>query len=151
LREQRAVLVMTDLEHSLVERAGWAGILVLWDARGKSLEPADLIAARAQPAVAGIIAAAEALSDPALQQAANELLWIVPANEEPMLADLADERTQVALLAEPSATLKFSRERPTIFCTPLIDNPTLADRRKLCDELQAQTAELGSAAGYLLV
>lgn len=151
LREQRAVLVMNDLELSVVERAGWAGIPVLLDARGKSLQPADLVTARAQPAVAGIIASAEALSNSALQQAANELLWIVPANEEPKLAEAADERTQVALLAEPSPTLMFARERPTIISAPLIGNPSLTDRRKLCDELQAQTAELGSAAGYLLL
>lgn len=151
LREQRAVLVMTDLELSLVERAGWAGIPVLWDARAKSLQPADLVAARAQPAVVGIIAMAAALSDPALQQAANELLWIIPASEESALGDHADERTQVALLAEPSPSLKFSPERPTVVGGQLTDTTTLADRRKLCDDLQAQTAELGSAAGYLLL
>jgi hypothetical protein len=151
LREQRAVLVMNDLELSLVERAGWAGIPVLWDARGKSLQPAELVTARAQPAVAGLIASAATLRDPALQQAANELLWIVPACEEPQLAELADERTQIALHAEPSASLKFSHERPTIVCTPLTGNPSLAERRKFCDELQALTAEFGSAAGYLLL
>lgn len=151
LREQRAVLVMNDLEPSLVQRAGWAGIPVLWDARGKSLLPADIVAARAQPAVAGIIAAGAALRNPALQQAANELLWIVPANEAATLDELADERTQVALLAESSPLMTLARERPTIITSPFAGNPSLAERRKLCDELQAQTAEFGSAAGYLLL
>lgn len=124
---------------------------MIWDARRKSLQTADVVAARAQPAVMGIIATVAALSDPALQQAANELLWIVPASEEPKLAEAADERTQIALLAEANAWLMFSRERPTIISAPLTENPMLAERRKLCDELQAQTAEQGSAAGYLLL
>ena len=151
LREQRAVLVMNNLEPSLVERAGWAGIPVLWDTRGKSAQPADLVAARAQPAVVGLIADAAALSDPALQQAANELLWIVPASAEPGLAELVDERTQVTLLAETNAKMPLSRERPTIISTTFPGNPAITERRKFCDELQAQTVELGSAAGYLLL
>jgi hypothetical protein len=151
LRGQRAVLVMTDLESSLVERAGWAGIPVLWDVRDKALQPTDLITARAQPAVVGIIAGTAALRDPALQHAANELLWIVAASEGATLGEAADERTQVALLAEPSAAMTFSRERPTIIGNPLTGNPSLAERRKSCDQLQAETAELGSAAGYLLL
>ncbi len=69
LRDQRAVLVMNDMELSLVERAGWAGIPVLWDARSKSLKPTKPDRAREQPAVVGIISTVAALSDPALQQA----------------------------------------------------------------------------------
>lgn len=151
LREQRAVLVLETLEQELVLRAGWAGIPVLWDTRKQRLQTADILAIRAMPAVMGMLANEPFLREPAFQQAANELLWIVAGADESALRDLADERTQVALLREPSEQMTFSREWPTIISSPFTGNPSLADRRKLCDELQAQTAELGSAAGYLLL
>jgi hypothetical protein len=151
LREQRALLIMKDLDLSVVERAGWVGIPILWDARGIPLQPSDLVMARAQAAVVGIIAPSAAVGNPTMQQAANELLWIVPASEEKGLVELVDERTQVVLLAEANASMTLSSQRPTIISGQFTGNPSLAERRKLCDELQAQTAELGSAAGYLLL
>jgi len=151
LREQRSVLVLEQLEDDLVQRAGWAGIPVIWDARAEKLTPEKLTAARALPALVGIMATESSIQGPDFLQAANDLIWIMPASHELSLEKVLDERTQVALLSYPSLQIKFSSNLPTIIGNPFTSNPILAERRKLCDELQASTTEFGSAAGYLLL
>ncbi len=151
LREQRAVLVMQELDPEIVMRAGWAGLPVIWDQRETRVTSEQLLAARGLPAVMGIIAAQDCLRDPNLLQAANELLWIVEGHDEQELLEYTDERTQVTLLTKPSPRMTMPSQIPLIISIPITGNPPLADRRTFCDELQAQTAEVGSFAGYLLL
>ncbi len=152
LREQRAVLVLEQLAEELVQRAGWSGLPVLWDARGEQLTPEKLLAARAFPAVLGLMTTADQQEKPALDHAANELLWIIDAEAATQirLRDTdADERKQVAALIKPDGT--WSDQLPLLVQLPLQPTTSLGERRKECDKLQAQTASQGVFAGYLLL
>lgn len=152
LREQRAVLVLEQLAEELVQLAGWSGLPILWDARGEQLTPEKLFAARAFPAVLGLMTTADQQEKPALDHAANELLWIIDSEfgTQMRLPDAdSDERKQVAALVRPDGT--WFDQSPLLVQLPLQPTMSLGERRQECDKLQALTAERGPFAGYLLL
>lgn len=163
LREMRSVLILGELVPQICWRASWEGLPLLWDSRDRVPTISQLHEALTWPALCGVIAKPEAFADRELAAEAEVCLWLYDMTDVDLLSADMPWRAEwnlnpVISLAPAHELIGYSSCLFLMLQQPLDSAQSAEERRRSCDQLQAETAALCSRiginchiSGYLLV